>query len=394
MRSLTVPGAPLGAGRSGHSDSPDACTAGREAVRRALAGYRPTADDVVLLFASADRDVPALVAAAEDEAAPARLVGCTSTGGFTEAEQVPSGCVAALLQAQERTFGVCHVQRDDEDIAGCTRRAVSVARQRAGEPGPHSVLVLLVDGLTPDLREVARGAYEVTTAVVPFGGGSADDLHWERTYTYGDGRLLTDGILAIWINSSNPVGVSVDHGWRPAGRPMLVTRAAGTVVHELDGMPAIDVFLAEQGEGLEATDPEFFHKVMHSPVGCPNGRGRYDVRQLHAYLPEGGGINFNAGISEQSVLQVMSADRDALLVGARNASADAVAILDRSPSLILAFSCGSRTPLLGDRAAEEAQALAAGAGGAAVCGFFTYGEFARTNGSSGFHNSSVAVLAL
>jgi len=190
------------------------------------------------------------------------------------------------------------------------------------------------------------------------------------------------------------MGVSVDHGWRPAGKPMLVTRAEGTIVHELDGTPALEAYLAERGGSLEKGDAEFFRNVMDSPVGLPNARGRYDVRQLHAYLPEGGGINLNAGVSEQSILQVMSTDDQALIEGARRAAEEAVRHLTDRARLALVFSCGSRTPLLGDRVREEVEAISSALNGVPVCGFYTYGEFARTTGSTGVHNSSVAVLAL
>ena len=70
------------------------------------------------------------------------------------------------------------------------------------------------------------------------------------------------------------MGVSVDHGWRPVGKPMLVTRAEGTVVHELDGTPALDAYLAEQGDGLDPSDPDFFRKVMAQPGRvCPTPGG-------------------------------------------------------------------------------------------------------------------------
>ena len=39
-------------------------------------------------------------------------------------------------------------------------------------------------------------------------------------------------------------------------------------------------------------------------------------------------------------------------------------------------------------------AICSGIEGVSVCGFYTFGEFARTTGSSGVHNSSVAILAL
>ena len=379
----------------GFSRARESEAAGREAVRIALETHVPTAGDLVILFTTVEYDVEALYAAAVAEAAPARVVGCTSTGSFTHQEQVPHGCVAALLPADERSFGVSHVECDHDDIAGSARRAVALARKRAGDRYPHSVLLLLTDGLTPDQREIARGAYEVTTAIVPFvGGAAADDLTWERTLSFGDGRVLTNGIVAVWMNSAHPMGVSVDHGWRPAGRPMLVTRAAGTVVHELDGTPALAAYLVEQGGGLDPGDAEFFLKVLESPVGLPNARGRYDVRQLHAFLPDGGGINFNTGVSEQSIVQVMSADDDALIEGARRAAADAVSHLDGKARLALVFSCGSRVPLLGDRLRDEVDAISSALNGVPVCGFYTYGEFARTTGSSGVHNSSVAVLAL
>jgi hypothetical protein len=379
----------------GYSRVAESETAGRDAVRMALADHVPTAEDLVILFTSTEYDIEALYRSAVAEAAPAGVFGCTSIGGFTHTEQVPSGCVAALLAADESSFGICHVERDETDIAGSARRAAERARELAGERYPNSVLLLLTDGLTPDQREIARGAYEVTTAVIPFVGGSAgDNLTWEDTRTFGDGRVLSNGIVAVWINSARSMGVSVDHGWRPAGRPMLVTRAEGTIVHELDGTPALEAYLAEQGGTLEKHDAQFFRDVMDSPVGLPNARGRYDVRQLHAYLPEGGGFNLNAGVSEQSILQVMSTDDEALIEGARRAAHEAVRHLTGKARLALVFSCGSRVPLLGERVREEVEAISSALDGVPVCGFYTYGEFARTTGSSGVHNSSVAVLAL
>ena len=379
----------------GHSHVAESEAAGREAVSMALAGHTPTADDLVILFTDPDYDVEALYRAACAEAAPAGVFGCTSTGGFTHSEQVPGGCVAALLAADDTSYGLCHLECDEDDIAGSSRHAAEQARVRAGDRYANSVLLLLTDGLTRDQREIARGAYEVTTAVIPFvGGAAADNLTWNNTHTFGEGRVLSRAIVAVWINSERPMGVSVDHGWRPAGKPMLVTRAEGTVVHELDGTPALAAYLAEQGGSLERTDVEFFRKVMSNPVGLPNARGRYDVRQLHAFLPEGGGINFNTGVSEQSILQVMSTDDDALIEGARRAAEDAVQQLTGKARLALVFSCGSRVPLLGDRIRDEVTAISSALDGVPVCGFYTFGEFARTTGSSGVHNSSVAVLAL
>ena len=314
----------------GHSHLVDSGAAGREAVSMALEGHIPTADDLVILFTDLDYDVEALYRAAWRKRHPpacsvARAPGDSRTRSrFRAAASLPSWRPTTRRSA-------CAISSATMTTLPAPPATPPSRRASARETvTPNSVLLLLTDGLTRDQREIARGAYEVTTAVIPFvGGAAADNLTWDNTHTFGEGRVLSRAIVAVWINSERPMGVSVDHGWRPAGKPMLVTRAEGTVVHELDGTPALEAYLAEQGGSLEQDDVEFFRTVMGSPVGLPNARGRYDVRQLHAFLPEGGGINFNTGVSEQSILQVMSTDDDALIEGARRAAEDAVRQLDR-----------------------------------------------------------------
>jgi hypothetical protein len=62
--------------------------------------------------------------------------------------------------------------------------------------------------------------------------------------------------------------------------------------------------------------------------------------------------------------------------------------------VILAFSCVARLDILRDRGAEEAALLQAAAGEVATFGFYTYGEFARTSSVAGYHNATLATIAL
>ena len=381
-------------GGFGQSSDADAATAGRDAVRMALAGRVPAAGDLVIIFPSAAYGLEALHDAAMAEAAPAAVVGATTVGAFTQDAQIQFGCVAAFIAGDGLSFGVSHLSRDDGDIAGSTRRAAEAARDRAGEASPHSVLMLLCDGLTPDQREMARGAYEVTSAVIPLVGGAAgDDLHWQATSTFGEGRVLSDGLVCVWINSETPMAVSVDHGWRPFGKPMLVTRAEGAVIHELDGQPALDVYLSERGAALKQDGRSWGEKCMERPIGLPNTFGRYDLRQIHERTPDGS-LVITTGVPEQSVVQVMDSDEDSLLEGARQAAATALERLGAEPRMAIVFSCCTRAPLLRERLSEEVGLISDALGGVPTGGFYTCGEFARVTGSTGIHNSSVALLVL
>jgi hypothetical protein len=379
-------------GGHGHSTASDAAEAGREAVRAALGGRVPAAGDLVVIYPSVGYDLEALHAAAMEEAGPAAVVGCTTVGAFTREVQLPAGVVATHVVSGELSFGVCHVECDPEDIAGVTRRAAETARDRAGEERYDSALLLLCDAMTPDQLELARGAYEVTSAVVPMVGGAAgDDLRFEETITFGEGRALSNGIVCVWINSERAIGVGVGHGWRPMGRPMLVTRSEGTVIHELDGLPALEAYLSERSAAL-LDAPAFGARAIERPIGLPNAHGGYDLRQVHAVTPEGA-LVIRAGVAEQSVVQVMCSEDESLLAGAREAAESAMASLAGPPRLALVFSCCTRVPLLGGRVAEEVEEISAALAGAPAAGFYTCGEFARVTGSTGIHNSSVAILA-
>ena len=110
---------------------------------------------------------------------------------------------------------------------------------------------------------------------------------------------------------------------------MLVTRAEGTVICELDGRPALEVYISERGAALLEDARSFGEKCMARPLGIPNGQGGRDLRQIHDATPEGG-LVLTTGVAEQTVIEVMAGDADALLAGARSAAAASAAPARRS----------------------------------------------------------------
>lgn len=384
--------APIG---SGQSCARDAATAATESVLNALGDRVPAAGDLVVVFPTFEMDPKVVLAAAEAAAGDATLIGCSSFASFTEAGHVPAGCAAVYVPAHGASFGVAAEEPLADDIAGVTRRAVESARAKAGGRHPYSVLMILSDGLAGDQREVLRGAYAVAGATVPIvGGAAAEPLRLVGTYQLGEGRVLHNGVIAVWINSPVPLGVAVQHGWRPTGEPMIVTRAEGNVIREIDGRPARDAYLAMRGcDPREHTDMPFAGLVMDRPLGLPNASGRFDVRHILDCTPDGGLVMFGY-VSDYSIVQIMESSFEELIDAAHQATVEAVGQLAGAPRGALVFSCTARTAMFGERAAAEAAAVDAALAGAQAGGFFTYGEFARVSGSSGFHNATVSVLAL
>jgi hypothetical protein len=92
---------------------------------------------------------------------------------------------------------------------------------------------------------------------------------------------------------------------------------------------------------------------------------------------------------------LLEADRDAVLGATDAACAEALAGLGDAPArALVVFDCTARLELLGDAAGEEVARIARHAGDAPVAGLYTWGEIARTRGSTGVHQQTLVVLAI
>ena len=103
-----------------------------------------------------------------------------------------------------------------------------------------------------------------------------------------------------------------------------------------------------------------------------------------------------AGVPQGGLAWFMEGDDTSVLEATDAACADALASLGaHRPVGFLAFDCIARRGVLGDEGIRrEVSRISLHAGGAPIAGFYTYGEIARTNGVSGFHNQTLVILAL
>ena len=81
---------------------------------------------------------------------------------------------------------------------------------------------------------------------------------------------------------------------------------------------------------------------------------------------------------------------------ARALEAEVAVVLDGAPPLgLLAFDCISRSRVLGEEGTrDEVERMMKVCAGAPLSGFYTWGEIARTRGITGYHNQTLAVLAV
>lgn len=377
----------------GRSNDADAFTAGGSAAREAL-----TAEDAKLLvvFCSDSYDLPALLAGIRSGAADVPLIGCSTAGEIATSGPEDASVVVVAIGGPGFVVSTAGELSVDGDLRSASAAVARCLRKVEGHP--HQVLLLLSDGLAGDQQEVVRGAYGVVGAGVPLVGGCAgDDMKMRRTYQFHGDEVLEKAVVGASISSDAPMGIGVQHGWRTVGAPMLVTKSSANHVDTLDDTPALDAYLERLDAPAEAwTDPNTFTKfAMTHPLGLVRRSGE-EVRFVAEANFEKRSLVCIAEVPQGGLAWIMEGDDESVLEATDAACRDALESLGgRKPIGFLAFDCIARRGVLGEQGIDrEVSRIGSFAGNAPVAGFYTYGEFARTKGLSGFHNQTLVVLAL
>lgn len=366
----------------------------RALVAEATSGRTPT---LLLVFTSPTIDLDALAAAVGAEVPPSVVVaGATTAGEIWSGGARGNGLVVMAIGGD----GLVATSRLATGASADVRAAGAEVARALDDLGdvPNRVLMILADGLVGDLQELVRGAYDVAGAMVPLVGGCAgDDGHMRETFVISGGRVVTDAVVGVAVGSPAPFGIGIRHGWRRIGDAMLVTRSSGTRVLSIDDEPALDVYLRRLNAPEHVrTDPVAFTEfAMTHPIGMSRRSGE-EVRFIAGADFEERSIQCIAQVPQGGVVWIMEGDDSSVLAATREACADAVEALDGAkPVAMLAFDCIARRGVLGDVGiGAEVELIGAAADGAAVAGFYTYGEIARTRGTGGFHNQTLVVLGL
>lgn len=382
----------------GLSKQDDAWQAGSEAASQAMAGMDGQAD-LVIAFTTDRYDQEAAVAGIRSVSGSAPLIGCCA-GGVITAHDLSTDSVAVMALRSEGLRVTLAMEEGIHDapyhVGETVAEALSQHLGLADVGAQHEVVIALADGLTGALTEVVQGAADALGPICPLaGGGAGDNLRFLKTVQFINDQVRSDALAAALLRAPAPIGIGVGHGWKPVGRPLVVTRSEGNVVHELDGQPAFEVYRRIWADEAPDLDVEGFSAfAMAHPLGMPLGGGEHLIRDPLRARPDGA-IECVAAVPENAVVHVMSGEKDSLFAAARAAAERAVdELAGRPPAAAIVFNCISRLILLGDDAATEINHIQDVVGHETpLIGMFSFGEIAAPPESqlAVLHNKTVVV---
>ncbi len=364
-------------------------------ILQQMEGLRP---HVVIVFLSSQFDYTQVLSSLQESCKPDILIGCSSAGEFTSAGS-GTGCASALaLYSTEMRFSAGLGRGISGNVEQC---AVSLFSSFQGmqenAPNFHYRSALLfadalsgyTDELIDSLTLKTGGTYQF------FGGGAGDDAAFKQTDVFSGTESYTDSVVMLEILSSKPIGVGVNHGWKPEGNRMRVTAAGGRKLISLNAIPIIEVLENYARITLQHFDvrnplPFFLHNILGIELA-----GGYKLRVPLEILDDGS-LLLAADIPLGATVSFMSADMVSTSNAAVLAASAALEQLQgNKPNVALFFDCVATRLRMGKDFGFELDELKGTLNALNYAGCNTYGQVARVNGQfSGFHNCTAVVCII
>jgi hypothetical protein len=268
----------------------------------------------------------------------------------------------------------------------------------SGEP---SVIVALPDVLESNGTRFLLGLQSGVGAHVPIVGGAPSvSGEQSKTFTMRGRDFAFGGAAGFALYGPVEVASAARSGYNPIGASRTITKVDGTAVLEIDGQPALDVYLEYVGpkwvENINTTT-EFPIGVIGGALGTQkqsDGTVKL-VRAVFRVDKERKALILGGDLPEGAIIRVLRAGREDVLHGAEQATQLALAALANKPDMALVFSCISRRSVLGPRFREECRvAFSRLPDDLPKGGFYTFGELSPLAGVTMHHESTFTIALL
>lgn len=348
--------------------------------------YKPT---LAFVFISIKQDIETLSNLLDQHGI--QIFGATTGGEFIDGD-IGAGTIAILLvDMNTANFMVLIEDYTDKDPEMLTQAMAREAKEHFKNPSfilSNSIEMVNSAGLG---EPILRAIESVTGSdTIIWGGRAGDDFLFNETVVFSNNKSLKRGILLLVLDGDKIlVKGQAASGQKPVGTEKTITKMAGNWIYELDNQPGTEMVMKYLGLHLTEEETKAFNPISYNIMfslarekGDPimRGVGAFNWTEksifILASINEGDKVRFTLPPDFEIVEEVIS--------NAEKMKQDEMPFADA----LLMFSCigrlGQFGPLIGDEIEGIKNVFKV-----PMAGFFTYGEFGRTNnGNNEFHNST------
>ena len=237
------------------------------------------------------------------------------------------------------------------------------------------------------MTKFCNGFHVARKEVQIFGGGAfGPNINDKYAYVFSKGNELSNNAVVFVLAGGENLHVKTTYitGWKPLGKPFKVTKSEGYILYDLDGRAAYDTYYKYLNI---KNDDNFFKNTLEFPfIFDYNG---IQILRAPVFSRPDGSLEMTADIEEGTMARLAYGDPWTILESVRM---NGQMIADFKPQVIQIFSCAARKEFWGEREAEREtlpfQEVAS------TFGFYTAGEFLRTNSYMNQHNVTLVIAAM
>jgi len=269
----------------GQSQEPETRRAVEVAGTQALARAGIVRADFAMVFFTADHAAQssALISALSKIVGTDCIVGSSGAGVLTDEGEIEGSagvavCVVSSDTLIARPF-IFEPLRGNEANLG-----VSFGDFLAKTQDKNSLMILLPDTYQGNPQPLLTGMARRAGFHPVIGAGSSENGTTGATYQLCGDKLATNSVAGAYLSGDFTLRIDITQGCQPITEPMMITKAEGNLIYEINQRPALEVF-ARLLKGPLAEDIRRAVSVIF--VGLPANRqensvadGQYLVRNI------------------------------------------------------------------------------------------------------------------
>lgn len=311
-------------------------------------------------------------------------IGCSTSGNIIDCEL--SGNITVVYTEFElptTQFKIFQYDMAAESVDDITAKIVEETQKNPWAKAIEMYFTIPEGSTT----RFCDGLKDVREDIQIFGGVTcSDDITSNDScvFTKAFGFSKSSIIIVFYGGEDFHVDSIQVTGWKPLGREFRVTKSEGSLLQELDGIPAYDVY--HKYLNIK-NDENFFYNTLEFPLFYEHNNTT--ILRTPVSSNADGSINMTSDIDVGSVVRISYGDPGTIVESIRQ---DSQRIAQFGPDVLHIFSCAARRTFWTNK--EPTYEIQPFYDISASCGFFSHGEFLRTKGNLNQHNVTLVIAAM
>ena len=181
------------------------------------------------------------------------VIACTTAGQLGQNGFQKGGISAVSLSSPELRVNPYLIAPLTECQAQASQAAFGAMSGMLERGSERAFGLVLIDGMSRAEERLAASLYQSLGAIPLIGGSAGDELAFQRTYVYHEGRFLRDAALFALFETTLPFTTFKVQHVTPGRHKLVVTMAdpEQRVVQEFNGEPAAEAYAETLGVEVE-----------------------------------------------------------------------------------------------------------------------------------------------